>query len=988
MKKGLLSLTMFLVVSLLSGFAYAVQMGGSIQGTPLTLTSANAVVTTLAGSGSIGATDATGTSASFYRPQGITTDGTNLFVTDLYNHKIRQIVISTGVVTTLAGSGTAGSTDATGTSASFNYPYEITTDGTNLFVADTYNHKIRKIVISTGVVTTLAGSGTAGSTDATGTSASFNYPSGITTDGTNLFVADGNNNKIRQIVISTGVVTTLAGSGTAGSTDATGTSASFNRPFGVTTDGTNLYVADYNNNKIRKIVISNGIVTTLAGSGTAGSTDATGTAASFYNPIGVTTDGTNLFVAEYGNHIIRKIVISTSDVTTIAGSAGSSGSTDATGTAASFYNPTGITTDGTNLFVADYNNHKIRQISPGADTTAPTVSSTSPTSGATGVTINGNVTVTWSENVDCTTVNTTNITIDGGGWTLSNCEGNQAIFTTSGQAYSTAYTVTVSTAVKDVAGNNMSANYAWSYTTEAAPSYSITLVLGTGGNISCSPNPVNSGSTSTCTVTPDTGYSISSVTGCGGSLSSNTYTTGSITSNCTVAASFAIKTYTITASAGSGGSISPSGGVTVNHGSSQAFTISPDSDYSISNVTVDGSSVGAVSSYTFSTVTANHTISASFASTYSPPPIVYNLTLTVNTAGNGNGTISVNYTNYGTSYSGTCFENQNMTLTANPSSDSTFTGWSGDCSGTGTTINVIMSSSKTCTATFTLKTHTITASAGSGGSISPSGSVTVNQGSSQTFTITPDTNYSISDVTVDGASVGAVSSYVFGNVTANHTITASFGYSPSSHSLTIMKSGTGTGTVTSSTGTLTWDNNTCTIMCAAHESITLTATADDGSTFGGWSGCDSASENTCTVAMGSDANVAAEFIKASDIALTLTPPSNTTVSKGSKLGPFSISIKNNTSSNYPFYAYVYVVNPDGTWKNLISKSLTLSAGEALTANNLYMNIPSAISTGTYSYWVGIYDANYNLLDSDSFAFTVTSSTSKSELQHDWNIAGW
>jgi len=199
------------------------QLGGSIQGTELSLSTA---VTTLAGS-SYGSTDnATGTSASFNQPIGITTDGTNLYVADYNNHRIRKIVISTGVVTTLAGGSSSGNTDATGTSAEFNSPYGITTDGTNLYVADRSNNRIRKIVISTGVVTTLAGS-SEGSTDATGTSARFYRPSGITTDGTNLYVADMYNHRIRKIVIDNGTVTTLAGQSDNGSTDATGTSASF-----------------------------------------------------------------------------------------------------------------------------------------------------------------------------------------------------------------------------------------------------------------------------------------------------------------------------------------------------------------------------------------------------------------------------------------------------------------------------------------------------------------------------------------------------------------------------------------------------------------------------------------------------------------------------------------------------------------------------------------------------------------------------------------
>jgi len=112
-----------------------------------------------------------------------------------------------------------------------------------------------------------------------------------------------------ELCLST-VVTTLAGTGSSGSANGTGTSASFNTPTQVTTDGTNLYVADFSNHLIRKIVISTGVVTTVAGTGSSGSADnTTGTSASFYSPTGITTDGTNLYVSEYVNHLIRKIVL-------------------------------------------------------------------------------------------------------------------------------------------------------------------------------------------------------------------------------------------------------------------------------------------------------------------------------------------------------------------------------------------------------------------------------------------------------------------------------------------------------------------------------------------------------------------------------------------------------------------------------------------------------------------------------------------------------
>ena len=126
----------------LSSFVVAEQMGGSFQGAELSLSTA---VTTVAGTGSSGSANGTGTSASFNQPSGITTDGTNLYVADSMNNLIRKIVISTGVVTTVAGTGSNGSANGTGTSASFSQPNGITTDGTNLYVADYLNHLIRKI---------------------------------------------------------------------------------------------------------------------------------------------------------------------------------------------------------------------------------------------------------------------------------------------------------------------------------------------------------------------------------------------------------------------------------------------------------------------------------------------------------------------------------------------------------------------------------------------------------------------------------------------------------------------------------------------------------------------------------------------------------------------------------------------------------------------------------------------------------------------------
>ncbi len=329
--------------------------------------STTGVVTTVAGvAGTFGSTDGTGTAALFYTPFGVATDGTSIYVADTGNSTIRKIDIASGAVTTLAGvAGTVGSTDGTGTAALFSTPFGIATDGTSIYVTDTGNSTIRKVDIASGAVTTLAGTaGVSGSADGTGTAALFSLPIGIATDGTSLYVADTGNYTIRKVDIASGTVTTLAGTaGVSGSADGTGTAARFFKAAGITLYGTILYVADTGNSTIRKIDISSGAVTTLAGAaGVSGTADGTGGAAQFNRPAGVATDGTNLYVADTGSSTIRKIIISTGVVTTLAGTAGDFGSVDGTGIAARFYHPAGITSHQTTLYVADTLNSIIRKI--------------------------------------------------------------------------------------------------------------------------------------------------------------------------------------------------------------------------------------------------------------------------------------------------------------------------------------------------------------------------------------------------------------------------------------------------------------------------------------------------------------------------------------------------------------------------------------------------------------------------------------------------
>jgi len=266
------------------------------------------VVSTFAGTGTEGHADGTGTTAQFKRPAGVVVDSSgNAFVADSVNHLIRKITPA-GVVSTFAGTGTEGHADGTGTEAQFHGPLGVAVDSSgNVYVADANNHLIRKITPA-GVVSTFAGTGTEGHADGTGTEAQFHGPLGVAVDSSgNVYVADADNNRIRKITPA-GVVSTFAGTGTEGFADGTATTAQFYHPSGVAVDSSgNVYVADSGNHRIRKITPA-GVVSTLAGSGTASSGNGTGTTAQFKRPTGVAVDSFgNFYVTDYSNHRIRKI---------------------------------------------------------------------------------------------------------------------------------------------------------------------------------------------------------------------------------------------------------------------------------------------------------------------------------------------------------------------------------------------------------------------------------------------------------------------------------------------------------------------------------------------------------------------------------------------------------------------------------------------------------------------------------------------------------
>ena len=325
-----------------------------------------AMVTTFAGSGTKDSIDGTGAAASFYYPAGIALDGSgNLYVVDIGAHNVRKITTA-GVVSTLAGSGVSESVDGTGVGAQFDSPQGIAVDGSgDLYVADTASHIIRKVT-SAGVVTTFAGLlETAGSADGQRAAASFDGPTAIAVSGSgDVYVSDSGNYTIRKIDVN-GLVTTLAGfPGYDGLVDGTGPEARFKEPRGIAVDGGgNIYVCDGGNHVIRKIT-PDGVVTTFAGSGMPSSVDGTGTAASFFAPSGIAIDSIgDFYVAEFAGSVIRKITAA-GVVTTLAGSAGSDGITDGAASAARFSTPFGIAVDSSGqVFVSQLLAATIRKIS-------------------------------------------------------------------------------------------------------------------------------------------------------------------------------------------------------------------------------------------------------------------------------------------------------------------------------------------------------------------------------------------------------------------------------------------------------------------------------------------------------------------------------------------------------------------------------------------------------------------------------------------------
>jgi sugar lactone lactonase YvrE len=338
------------------------------------------IISTVAGTGTPGFTGDGGaaTSARLFLPVDVAIDGSgNLFIADVTNNRIRKVTAGTGIISTFAGTGTPGFTGDGGaaTSARLFSPVAVAVDGSgNVYIADQINQRIRKVTAASGIISTVAGTGIIGFSGDGGaaTSARLYTPTDIAVDGSgNLYIADTGNNRIRKITVATGNISTVAGSGSIipgfGGDGGAATSARLFSPVDIAIDGSgNLYIADQFNQRIRKVTAATGVISTIAGTGTLGFTGDGGaaTSARLSIPTAVVLDGAgNIYVTDTGNKRIRKITAATGIISTIAGTGTLGFSGDGgIATSAQLSIPSGMVMSGGNLYVADAGNNRIRLI--------------------------------------------------------------------------------------------------------------------------------------------------------------------------------------------------------------------------------------------------------------------------------------------------------------------------------------------------------------------------------------------------------------------------------------------------------------------------------------------------------------------------------------------------------------------------------------------------------------------------------------------------
>jgi trimeric autotransporter adhesin len=349
------------------------------------------VITTVAGSDAIGFSGDGGpaTAARLNGASGVALDRFgNLYIADTFNHRIRKVDGQSGIISTVAGNGKRefSGDGAAATAAGLAVPRGVVADASgNLYIADTGNHRVRRVDAQSRIISTVAGNrsdqGSFSGDGGPATEAGLFLPAAVTFDSAgNLYIADAGNHRIRKVAAGSGIISTVAGNGTASGTDwgsfsgdgGPATAAGLASPGGIAFDGTgNLYIADSNNQRVRKVAAGTGTISTVAGNGSYGFSGdggpATGTIISF--AFGLTVDSSgNLYIADAGSDRIRKVAAGSGTISTVAGSGNSSGEFQFYGdggpaTAAGIYNPIGIIFDSAgNLYIADTYNHRVRKV--------------------------------------------------------------------------------------------------------------------------------------------------------------------------------------------------------------------------------------------------------------------------------------------------------------------------------------------------------------------------------------------------------------------------------------------------------------------------------------------------------------------------------------------------------------------------------------------------------------------------------------------------
>ena len=456
-------------------------------------------IDTVAGYGTAGYSGDNGlaTAADLYCPRNVAIDAVgDIYIADTCNERIRKVTVSTGIIATVAGNGIGGYSGDGGpaTSAELFSPSGVAVDAAgNIYIADLGNDLVRKVTASTGVISTVAGNGTSGNSGDGGpaTSAEMNSPYDVAVDTSgNIYISDGGNYRIRKVTASTGIITTVVGTGAWGYSGDGGpaTSAKITQPMSIVLDAADdIYFADWGSVRIRMVTASTGDISTVAGNGSWGYSGDGGlaTAAELNSPFGVVVDTAgNIYIADSANNRIRKVTASTGDISTVAGNgaAGYSGDGGAA-TSAELNYPYGVTLDtANNIYITDNGNNRIRAVAQVKATPSITVAcSPNPIT-------YGSETTTCTTAVSAGATGTTTWTINGSAWTTQTLSGGTA----SAEGFNgyAAGSYTIGVTYNGDSNNN-----------PASTSTTLTISMATPSVFdACSPNPITyGGSNSICT---------------------------------------------------------------------------------------------------------------------------------------------------------------------------------------------------------------------------------------------------------------------------------------------------------------------------------------------------------------------------------------------------------------------------------------------------------------------------------------------------------